>query len=96
MKHLNLGSPETKIQAQVIYLGVTGNAIWRVEDNEARKEEKTIDGGCCLQASQPLGTAVTSFPWIHSTVASQYLKLHPPPLPPPKEEIYLADPNTHW
>lgn len=50
MKHLNLGSPETKIQVQVIYLGVTGNAIWRVEDNEARKEEKTIGRGCCLQA----------------------------------------------
>lgn len=50
MKHLNLGSPETKIQAQVICLGVTGNAIWRVEDNEARKEEKTMDRGCCPQA----------------------------------------------
>lgn len=94
MKHLNLGSPETKIQAQVIYLGVTGNAIWRVEDNEARKEEKTIDGGCCLQASQPLATAGTSFPrihtpqWRHRTLSSTHLLF-----PPQKRRFTLQIPT---
>lgn len=51
MDCLNLGSPETKIQVQVIYLGITGNTIWRVGDNEHRKEEKTIDRGCICKLS---------------------------------------------